>query len=90
MQLTNDGKFLSLVLSFSPIGLKHKTMCRFILHLLTKNSHNYIPEMFNFYFSAISLTSLSKFSLSSAGYKLGISPILSKLLISSKNFSWTN
>ena len=88
VQLTKDGKFLILVLSLSPIGLRHNTICRFNLHLLTKISQSYIqPVACSF---QISFISLSKFSLSSGGNKFGISPILSKLLMSSKNLSFTS
>ena len=42
VQDTKDGKFLSLYLNFSPIGDKQSTICKLVLHLLTKYSHNCI------------------------------------------------
>ena len=42
VQLTKDGKFLNLKVNLLPIGLKHKQICKFILHKLINNSHKAI------------------------------------------------
>lgn len=88
-QLIIDGNYLHLFLNFSPTGENAKTICKFSLTLLTKNLSKTSLESYNPYSFANGLTSLIISSMSSVAHKLGTSPVLRTLLISSKNDSLT-
>lgn len=83
-----------LFLNASPIGLKAITMCRFSLHLFTKNVNNARGEKSAFLSSeaaTIAGRTISMMSaFSSVANRLGTSPVFSKLSISSRNDSYNN
>ena len=90
-QLTNDGNFLSLFLKASPIGLIASTICSWSRTLCIKKLNRATNEPSVCLDFSLCLSSCLIFSqisaFSSVGYRLGTSPALSKLLMSSKNDS---
>jgi len=58
VQLTSEGKLLTLFLNESPIGEKHSTMCKFCLQRSTKKLKSWagVPSGHLFYSFAIFLT----------------------------------
>ena len=80
-------KYLHLILRLSPIGLIHKIKCRLSLTLSIKVAYMVSGSLILFRASLIGLISSSIFFLTSGSHKLGISPLFSKLLISSRKAS---
>jgi len=87
-QFTSEGNFLARILNASPAGLIHKIMCKFARIFEMKYDHNDYGLSTFFFFNAFGLTLLIISSISSFFLnKLGTYPVLSMLLMLSKNYS---
>ena len=85
-QSTNEGNLRHLTLKASPTGDIQSIICKLFLTLSTKVLYtvSVSPVRFNF-FSLYSLLSLIKLDFSSGCQRLGTSPELRMLFMSSKN-----
>lgn len=88
-QLIKEGNFRDRILKLSPAGLIHSTVCKFDRIFEIKNDHR--DSGLSIFFALIAW-GLTLFIISSISYfflkRFGTSPVLSILLMLSKNYSY--
>lgn len=87
VELTSPGKFLQRTLKFSPAGLIHNTICKFLTTRSVKNSQSSSEESPYPYFLADSLRLLFISFFFASSNKLFIIPTVNIVFICSKKLS---